>query len=176
MWQTGLFSTNILTCHGRKSPGGANNTDVTLTTDRFRASLQCYAALRRLNRDKKDFFYFPQKIFFSNLPAVTPQCGKGKTSITICQVTTARVRCSKGTSGICSRQGEATGSPMWFQRCRTWPTVNSLNVSPSHYNALGKSKQPVCSCVSLPIKRGFFSTVEGILQLFDQVRLSGQPE
>lgn len=32
------------------------------------------------------------------------------------------------------------------------------------------------SRVSLPVKRRFFSTVKGILQLFDQVGLSWEPE
>lgn len=41
-----------------------------------------------------------------------------------------------------------------------------------HFNA----HQPVSSHESLPIKRGLFSTVKGVLQLFDQVRPSGQPE
>lgn len=40
----------------------------------------------------------------------------------------------------------------------------------------GNLNQPVRAHFCLPIKRGLLSTVKGILQLFDQVGLSWQPE
>lgn len=82
-----------------------------------------------------------------------PHCDQGKASLT---TTTTLLKTS---GGVCSGP---TGAPSSFHRS----TVRTY-----------QPKQPsIHSCVSSPIKRGFLSTVEGILQLFDQVGLSWQSE